>query len=101
MSGNGKGGNSSTSGSNTRTTPYNTRNNGKGGSYTSLINPTNPTTVMKLPLVKKSIEKKVKNLLMCPKTLKQLNLFPKKFWPRLLKKSKTPWPLITTLKKEL
>src|ERR1044071_3727771 len=39
MSGNGKGGNSSTSGSNTRTTPYNTRNNGKGGSYTSLNNP--------------------------------------------------------------
>src|SRR5437868_2618374 len=39
MSGNGKGRNSSTSGSNTRTTPYNTRNNGKGGSYTSLINP--------------------------------------------------------------
>src|SRR2546421_3594316 len=39
MSGNGKGGNSSTSGSNTRTTPYNTRNNGKGSSYTSLNNP--------------------------------------------------------------
>ena len=39
MSGNRKGGNSSTSGSNTRTTPYNTRNNGKGGSYTSLNNP--------------------------------------------------------------
>src|SRR2546423_2789934 len=39
MSGNGKGGNSSTSGSNTRTTPYNTCNNGKGGSYTSLNNP--------------------------------------------------------------
>src|SRR5436190_23388944 len=39
MSGNEKGGNSSTSGSNTRTTPYNTRNNGKRGSYTSLNNP--------------------------------------------------------------
>src|SRR5256714_743807 len=39
MSGNRKGGNSSTSDSNTRTTPYNTRNNGKGGSYTSLNNP--------------------------------------------------------------
>src|ERR1044071_4384114 len=39
MSGNGKVGNSSTSGSNTRTTPYNTCNNGKGDSYTSLNNP--------------------------------------------------------------
>src|SRR5213082_1267848 len=39
MSDNGKGGNSSTSGSNTRITPYNTRNNGKEGSYTSLNNP--------------------------------------------------------------
>src|SRR5437764_7540588 len=38
MSDKGKGGNSSTSGSNTRITPYNTRNNGKGGSYTSLNN---------------------------------------------------------------
>src|SRR5437763_4472428 len=42
MSGNGKGGNSSTSGSNTRTTPYNTRNNGKGGSYTPINNPNEP-----------------------------------------------------------
>src|SRR3989440_4862795 len=42
MSGNGKGGNSSSSGSHTRTTPYNTRNNGKGGSYTSLNNPNEP-----------------------------------------------------------
>ena len=38
MSGNGKGGNSSTSGSNARkNSPYNTR--GKGGTYTSLNNP--------------------------------------------------------------
>src|SRR5207245_4446025 len=100
MSGNGKGGNSSTSGSNTRTTPYNTRNNGKGGSYTSLNNPTTPTMVTKLPLVKKPVEKKVKNLLMCPKTLKQLNLFPKKSWPRLLKKFKTLWPSTMTLKRK-
>src|SRR5436189_3924456 len=39
MSGNGKGENSSSSGSHARTTPYNTRNNGKGGSYTSTNNP--------------------------------------------------------------
>ena len=42
MSGSGKGGNSSTSGSQARTTPYNTRNSGKGGSYTSLNNPNDP-----------------------------------------------------------
>src|SRR2546429_378546 len=42
MSGNGKDGNSSTSGSHAKTTPYNTRNNGKEGSYTSLNNLNEP-----------------------------------------------------------
>src|SRR5207253_7272454 len=67
MSGNGKGGNSSTSGSNTRTTPYNTRNNGKRSSYTPINNPNEPFDGYKIASSKRARRNDAKKPTYTPK----------------------------------
>ena len=67
MSGNGKGENSSTSGSHARTTPYNTHNNGKGDSYASLNNPNEPFDDYETTSSKRTRRNEAKKLTYTPK----------------------------------
>ena len=101
MSGNGKGGNSSTSGSNTKTTPYNTCNNGKGGSYTSLNNPNDAYDGYETASSKRARRKEGQKPTHTPKNSQTVEPISKETLASAVEKSKTLWPSIMILKKKL
>src|SRR6185437_4632726 len=101
MFGNGKGGNSSTSGSHARTTPYNTRNNGKGGSYTSLNNPNEAFDGYETASSKRARRNEAKKSTYTPKNSQTVEPIFKKTLASAVEKSKTLWPSIMTLKKTI
>ena len=101
MSGNGKGGNSSTSGSHARTTPYNTCNNGKGGSYTSLNNLNDAYDSYETAPNKRVCRKESQKSTYTPKNSQTVEPISKETLASAVEKSKTLWLSTTTLKKKL